>query len=74
MGLSIARLYGSGLRLVEALRLRVQDMDFERMELTTRNGKVGNDRHTLIPESQCEGLKENLQAVRLALRLNPPAG
>ena len=49
-------------------------MDFERMELTIRNGKVGNDRHTLIPESQCEGLKESLQTVRLVLRLNPPAG
>jgi site-specific recombinase XerD len=39
-------LYGSGLRLMEALRLRVHDLDFNRQELTVHNGKGGNDRRT----------------------------
>jgi integron integrase len=42
-------LYGSGLRLMEALRLRVKDLDFERCELTVRDGKGGKDRRTLLP-------------------------
>jgi integrase len=44
----VGLLYGSGLRLLEALRLRVQDLDFERRELTVRNGKGGKDRRTLL--------------------------
>ncbi len=43
-------LYGSGLRLMEALRLRVQDLDFNRQELTVRNGKGGSDRRTMLPK------------------------
>jgi integrase len=42
-------LYGSGLRLMEALRLRVKDLDFERRELTVRDGKGGKDRRTMLP-------------------------
>jgi len=53
-------LYGSGLRLMEALRLRVKDLDFERRELTVRDGKGSKDRRTMssvppsgvIPEDQ----------------------
>jgi len=62
--LVVGLLYGSGLRLMEALRLRVQDLDFERRELTVRNGKGGKDRRTLLPESQCEALNRHLQKVR----------
>jgi len=40
-------LYGSGLQLMEALRLWVQDLDFERRELTVRDGKGGKDRRTM---------------------------
>ena len=43
-------LYGSGLRLMEALRLRVHDLDFNRQELTVRNGKGGKDRRTMLPK------------------------
>jgi integrase len=43
-------LYGSGLRLMEALRLRVHDLNFGRRELTVRQGKGGKDRRTLLPE------------------------
>jgi integrase len=49
---------------LEALRLRVQDLDFERRELTVRDGKGGKDRRTLLPQSQCEPLKEHLLHVR----------
>jgi integron integrase len=62
--LVVGLLYGSGLRLMEALRLRVQDLDFEGRELTVRNGKAGKDRRTLLPGSQCEALKRHLQNVR----------
>lgn len=42
-------LYGSGLRLLECLRLRVQDLDFGRGELTVRQGKGSKDRRTVLP-------------------------
>lgn len=42
-------LYGSGLRLLEALRLRVQDVDFDRHQVMVRRGKGGKDRCTVLP-------------------------
>jgi integron integrase len=44
-------LYGSGLRLMECLRLRVKDIDFERNDITVRDGKGGKDRKTILPLS-----------------------
>jgi integrase len=44
-------LYGSGMRLLEALRLRVLDLDFSRLEVTVRQGKGGKDRRTVLPVS-----------------------
>jgi len=60
----VGLLYGSGLRLMEALRLRVKDLDFERRELTVRDGKGGKDRRTLLPESLIPGLQDHLLKVR----------
>lgn len=57
-------LYGSGLRLMEAVRLRVQDLDFSRRELTVRDGKGGKDRRTLLPDRMVEQLRSHLQTVR----------
>lgn len=57
-------LYGSGLRLMEALRLRVQDLDFGRRELTVRDGKGGKDRRTLLPNRLAGQLKQHLRKVR----------
>jgi len=44
-------MYGAGLRLMECLRLRVQDIDFARNEIAVRNGKGAKDRVTMLPES-----------------------
>lgn len=57
-------LYGSGLRLMEALRLRVHDLDFKRRELTVRHGKGGKDRRTLLPERLLKPLSAHLDRVR----------
>jgi len=57
-------LYGSGQRLMEALRLRVHDLDFSRHELTVRDGKGGKDRRTLLPERLADPLRSHLQQVR----------
>jgi hypothetical protein len=62
--LVVGLLYGSGLRLMEALRLRVKDLDFERSELTVRDGKGGKDRMTLLPQSLVPELRQHLQRVR----------
>lgn len=58
--LVVGLLYGSGLRLTEALEIRVKDLDLERRELTVRNGKGGKDRVTVIPAELVEPLKSHL--------------
>jgi integron integrase len=57
-------LYGAGLRLVECLSLRVKDLDFERNELTIRDGKGAKDRVSVLPASCREPLLEHLERVR----------
>ncbi|HUO43419.1 MAG TPA: integron integrase [Burkholderiales bacterium] len=58
-------LYGAGLRLMEALRLRVKDIDFERREIVVRDGKGGKDRVTVLPQSSIEPLQRHLAKVKL---------
>jgi integron integrase len=61
----IARvLYGTGMRLMEGLRLRVKDLEFERREILVRDGKGGKDRITMFPESLLEPLRRHLERVR----------
>jgi len=60
MGLVAALLYGTGMRLLEGLRLRVKDVEFERRELLVRNGKGGKDRVTVLPENLLLALREQL--------------
>lgn len=61
----IARLlYGAGLRISEALSLRVQDLDFDRQQITVREGKGGKDRLTMLPASLAADLREHLERVR----------
>lgn len=57
-------LYGGGLRLMEAVRLRVKDVDFERREIVVREGKGFKDRVTMLPESAVSGLKNHLAKVK----------
>ncbi len=58
-------LYGSGMRLLECLRLRVKDLDFERNEITVREGKGDKDRRTMLPESLKPELQKHLEKVRI---------
>lgn len=57
-------LYGTGMRLMECVRLRVKDVDFERGELTIRQGKGGKDRLTMLPASLVPSLRAHLARVR----------
>ena len=57
-------LYGSGLRLMECVRLRLKDVDLERNELTVRNGKGGKDRMTVLPAALREDLVRQRAEVR----------
>jgi site-specific recombinase XerD len=57
-------LYGGGLRLLEVLRLRVKDLDFERDEITVREGKGDKDRVTTMPLAVIRPLQEHLQRVQ----------
>ncbi len=56
-------LYGAGLRLMECLRLRVQDLDFARNEILVRGGKGRKDRVTMLPASLKSPLREHLKGV-----------
>ena len=58
-------LYGTGMRLLEGLRLRVKDVDFERREITVRDGKGGRDRRTMLPERLLEPLRTHLERVKV---------
>ena len=57
-------LYGGGLRLMECVRLRVQDLDFERDLLYLRDAKGGKDRTTVFPVSLKSGLREHVDRVK----------
>lgn len=57
-------LYGSGLRLGEALSLRIMDVDLARQALTIRGGKGGTDRRTMIPQRLVEDLRVHLSSLR----------
>ena len=66
--LAASLLYGSGLRLLECLRLRVQDLDFGRGEIVVRQGKGGKDRRTMLPSSLVEPLRVHLSRVEFVHR------
>jgi integron integrase len=57
-------LYGSGLRLMECVRLRVKDIDFERRQILVREGKGRKDRLTMLPQRFAEALHTHLHGVR----------
>jgi len=67
-------LYGSGLRLMECVRLRVKDLDFDQHLIVVRDGKGAKDRITVLPESLIDPLQEHLQRVRLIHQQDLAAG
>ena len=58
-------LYGGGLRVMECVRLRVHNIDFEMNEIVVRNGKGFKDRLTILPESMKKDLEEQVERVRI---------
>jgi integron integrase len=62
--LMAALLYGTGMRLMECVRLRVKDVDFERGEILVRDGKGAKDRVTMLPQSVSADLLTHLQKRR----------
>ena len=63
--LPLQLLYGTGMRLMELLRLRIKDVDFERNQITVHGGKGDKDRATMLPERVKEELRNHLAQVKL---------
>jgi integron integrase len=59
-GLMARLLYGTGMRLMECVRLRVKDIDFGQREILIRDGKGAKDRVTMLPETLIRALQEHL--------------
>ena len=64
MGLVASLLYGTGMRLLEGLRLRVKDVEFERREIIVREGKGNKDRVTVLPENLILPLQTHMEKVK----------
>jgi integron integrase len=64
MGLVASLLYGTGMRVLEALRLRVKDVGFEQREIIVRDGKGGKDRVTVLPENLIAPLQGQLSRAK----------
>ncbi len=73
-GLVAQLLYGSGLRLLECLRLRVKDVQLCRLQITVREGKGGKDRVTMLPARLKGPLEQHLRAVKLLHEQDLAAG
>jgi integron integrase len=67
-------LYGSGMRLMECLRLRVKDVDFQRRDMIVREGKGNKDRHVPLPQAATAALREQLAAAKLLHAADLAAG
>jgi integron integrase len=63
--LMAALLYGTGMRLMECVRLRIKDVDFDRSEIVVRDGKGGKDRRVPLPARLRDALKEAVERARL---------
>jgi len=73
-GLIARLLYGTGMRKMECLRLRIQDMDFSYRQITVRSGKGEKDRVTLMPDCLTDSLQEHLARVRRLHRMDIDEG
>lgn len=72
--LGCSLLYGTGMRLMEVLRLRVKDVDFARNEILVRDGKGMKDRVTVLPRSLLQPLRQHLSVVRAVHKAELEAG
>ena len=72
--LMVQIMYGSGLRLMECLRLRIKDIDFENHRILVYDGKGGDDRVTMLPDSIITSLREHLQKIRTIHQKDISAG
>ncbi|HRK17083.1 MAG TPA: integron integrase, partial [Prosthecobacter sp.] len=64
-GLMLALMYGTGLRLMECVRLRVKDVDFDRNVVLVRDGKGGKDRQVMLPQSLKARLAEHRERLEV---------
>jgi integron integrase len=74
VGLQARLLYGCGIRLMECLRLRIQDLRFERHEIVVRGGKGNQDRITLLPPELRPSLREQVEEARRIHQADGRAG
>lgn len=74
VGLQARVLYGSGLRLMECLRLRTQDLRFDRHEIVVRRGKGGKDRISLLPPELEPALRAQIEEARRIHQADLKAG
>ena len=72
--LMAALLYGTGMRLMECLRLRVKDVDFDRQEIVVRDGKGGKDRRVPLPRRLRDSLQESVARVQMIHQQDLAAG
>jgi integron integrase len=73
-GLLAQLLYGTGMRLMEGVRLRVKDVDFDRNVIIVRDGKGGKDRVVMLPRSLAEPLRAQMDEARQAWRADRAQG
>ena len=73
-GLLATLRYGTGMRLMEGLRLRVKDVEFERREILVRDGKGGKDRVTVLPENLILPIQEQLSRRRAQYQADAAEG
>jgi integron integrase len=74
VALIVRLLYGTGMRLMEGVRLRVKDVELSPRQITVRDGKGGKDRVTVLPERLVEPLREHLQVRRKLYDADRKAG
>ena len=69
-----ALLYGTGMRLMECIRLRVKDIDFAYRQIVVRDGKGQKDRVVPLPQRPVETLQQHLETVKRFHQADLPAG
>jgi len=69
-----ALLYGTGMRIAEALQLRIKDVEFDRRAIVVRQGKGGKDRVVMLPQSLEAGLREQMARSRVMWAQDQAAG